>query len=170
LITVGKRAITVRVNDVIVVAGFALPVSYVDILANLKDRGGQSYSKVVLSRVKVLAVAQETEVDTSKPKIVNAVTLELSPEESERLDLARSVGSLSLVLRNELDKDVGGSRGARIEDLLKNSKHASSSEQIDTEEKDSPSDQKNTVKSQSNSESYGRVEEIRGLLRGKSAN
>lgn len=176
LITVGKRAITVRVNDVIGVAGFALPGSYVDILANIKDRSGQSYSKVVLSRVKVLAVAQETEVDTNKPKIVNAVTLELSPQESERLDLARSIGSLSLVLRNELDKDVASSRGARVEDLLSNKNYhnatdmdPSNEDSTDNVKVDSPKDKlKNSSGSQMGG--AGHVEEIRGLSRGRTSN
>lgn len=51
----------------------------------------------------MLAVAQEVNRDETKPKVVNAVTLEVSPEEAEKLDLARSVGSLSLVLRNQVE-------------------------------------------------------------------
>lgn len=175
LITVGKRAITVRVNDVIGVAGFALPGSYVDILANIKDRSGQSYSKVVLSRVKVLAVAQETEVDVKTPKIVNAVTLELSPQESERLDLARSVGSLSLVLRNELDKNIESSSGARLEDLLNNKNYPNSDRDltkdntIDNTKIDMPKDKSRNI-SRSQESFSGHVEEIRGLERGKVSN
>jgi pilus assembly protein CpaB len=113
----GKRAISVRVNDVVGVAGFALPGNYVDVLVSAKDQNGHAFSKIVLNRVKVLAVAQDTVADASKPKIVNAVTLELTPEESERLDLARSIGSLSLVLRNEMDNTVVQSEGQRLVDL-----------------------------------------------------
>ena len=58
----------------------------------------------VLEQVLVLAVAQEASRDDTKPKVVSAVTLELSPGDAEKLDLARSVGTLSLVLRNQLDK------------------------------------------------------------------
>lgn len=114
----GKRAITVRVNDVVGVAGFALPGSYVDILLSARDPAGQPFSKVVLNRVKVLAVAQETASDPNKPKVVNAVTLELTPEESEQLDLARTIGSLSLVLRNELDQADARSGGTRLNDII----------------------------------------------------
>lgn len=114
----GKRAITVRVNDVVGVAGFALPGSFVDILLSARDAAGQPFSKVVLSRVKVLAVAQETASDPNKPKVVNAVTLELTPEESEQLDLARTIGSLSLVLRNELDQADARSGGTRLSDII----------------------------------------------------
>jgi pilus assembly protein CpaB len=114
----GKRAITVRVNDVIGVAGFALPGSYVDVLVSARDTRNEPFSKIVLDRVKVLAVAQETAADPAKPKVVNAVTLELTPAESERLDLARSVGSLSLALRNELDRAKLTSEGTRLDDLM----------------------------------------------------
>jgi len=113
----GKRAISVRVNDVVGVAGFALPGNYVDVLVSAKDQNNHAFSKIVLSRVKVLAVAQDTVADPSKPKIVNAVTLELTPEESEQLDLARSIGSLSLVLRNEMDTAAVKSEGKRLVDL-----------------------------------------------------
>lgn len=117
MIAAGKRAISVRVNDVVGVAGFALPGNYVDVLVSAKDSAGNSFSKIVLNRVKVLAVAQDTTADDSKPKVVNAVTLELTPAESEQLDLARSIGSLSLVLRNEIDAGLSNSNGARLVDL-----------------------------------------------------
>lgn len=107
----GKRAMTVRVNDVVGVAGFALPGNYVDIVVNTEDDTqkttdgrGKSISKIVLDHILVLAVAQESSVrEEGKPKVVNAVTLEVTPEQAEKLDLARSVGQLSLVLRNQLD-------------------------------------------------------------------
>lgn len=105
----GKRAMTVRVNDVVGVAGFALPGNYVDVMVNAqqdkaKGEEGKQISKTVLEHVLVLAVAQEAGRDDTKPKVVSAVTLELSIEDSEKLDLARSVGTLSLVLRNQVDK------------------------------------------------------------------
>jgi pilus assembly protein CpaB len=106
----GKRAMTVRVNDVIGVAGFALPGNFVDIIVNVQeDRVGQGsmedkrLSKTVLEHILVLAVAQEASRDETRPKVVNAVTLELTPEQAEALDLARSIGTLSLVLRNQVD-------------------------------------------------------------------
>jgi pilus assembly protein CpaB len=114
----GKRAITVRVNDVIGVAGFALPGTFVDVLVSARDANNEPFSRIVLERVKVLAVAQDTVSAPAKPKVVNAVTLELTPDESERLDLARSVGSLSLALRNELDKTRQTSAGTRLDTLM----------------------------------------------------
>jgi pilus assembly protein CpaB len=123
VITEGKRAITVRVNDVIGVAGFALPGNYVDIIVSTqKESGGnqrdQNISKIVLERILVLAVAQEVSRDDTKPRVVNAVTLEVTPEQAERLDLARSVGSLSLALRNQIDPKPGTTEGATKSTLL----------------------------------------------------
>lgn len=120
----GKRAISVRVNDVVGVAGFALPGSYVDVLVSAKDASNIPFSTTVLNRIKVLAVAQDTEGDPSKPKVVNAVTLELTPPEAEKLDLARSIGALSLVLRNENDAADVESAGTRLNDILRASQPA----------------------------------------------
>jgi pilus assembly protein CpaB len=104
----GRRAITVRVNDVVGVAGFALPGNYVDVIVYTQEPGSkndsqQSISKIVLEKILVLAVAQQVSRDDTQPKVVNAVTLEVTPDQAEKLDLARSVGSLSLVLRNQID-------------------------------------------------------------------
>lgn len=124
VVAAGKRAMTVRVNDVVGVAGFALPGNYVDILVNLQagaaDNGvrEQSISKIVLERILVLAVAQESSRDDTKPRVVNAVTLELAPEQVEKLDLARSIGSLSLVLRNQIDPQPANTAGATRESVL----------------------------------------------------
>lgn len=120
----GKRAMTVRVNDVVGVAGFALPGTYVDVMVNTQEEGGQrgdrdrSISKIVLERILVLAVAQEADRDSTKPKVVNAVTLEVAPSEAEVLDLARSVGTLSLVLRNQTDPKTASTIGATKAELL----------------------------------------------------
>lgn len=118
VITEGKRAVTVKVNEVIGVAGFALPGNQVDVMVNTKDEKDRPVSKIVLEQILVLAVAQEANRDETKPKVVSAVTLELAPEQAEQLDLARSVGNLSLVLRNQLDKNTAGTAGARKNDLL----------------------------------------------------
>ncbi|MDE2367184.1 MAG: Flp pilus assembly protein CpaB [Betaproteobacteria bacterium] len=115
----GKRAITVKVNEVIGLAGLALPGNKVDILVNTKDERDQPISMIVLEQILVLAVGQDLARDETKPKVVNAVTLEVAPEEAEKLDLARSVGTLSLVLRNQVDKSPGTTAGIRTRDLLR---------------------------------------------------
>jgi pilus assembly protein CpaB len=120
----GNRAMTVRVNDVVGVAGFALPGNYVDIVVNTIDEtakaanGNNSISKIVLEHILVLAVAQEQNRDETKPKVVNAVTLEVTPDQAEKLDLARSVGTLSLVLRNQIDSSLAATSGSTKKDLL----------------------------------------------------
>src|SRR5690242_14022251 len=119
VITEGKRAITVKVNEVVGLAGLALPGNKVDILINTKDESDKPISKIVLEQILVLAVGQDLGRDETKPKVVNAVTLEVTPEEAEKLDLARSVGTLSLVLRNQVDKSPGTTGGIRTADLLK---------------------------------------------------
>lgn len=129
VVAAGKRAMTVRVNDVVGVAGFALPGNYVDILVNLQgvpgsagNAGGGSFSqpisKIVLERILVLAAGEESNRDDTKPKAVNAVTLELAPEQVEKLDLARSIGTLSLVLRNQVDPQPANTAGATRESVL----------------------------------------------------
>lgn len=123
VISEGKRAMTVRVNDVVGVAGFALPGTYVDVMVNTQQDDSQTavrkmISKTVLEHVLVLAVAQEAGRDDTKPKVVNAVTLELTPQDSEKLDLARSVGTLSLVLRNQVDKTDVHTVGATKKELF----------------------------------------------------
>jgi pilus assembly protein CpaB len=115
----GFRAISVRVNEVIGVAGFALPGTFVDLMVNLqKSDDGFPISKIVLERIQVLAVAQESGQDATKPKVVSAVTLKVTPEQAEKIDLARSIGQLSLVLRNQADTNVVQTDGIRSDDLM----------------------------------------------------
>lgn len=121
----GNRAITVRVNDVIGVAGFALPGNYVDVVVSTQQDGtgtggndGKQISKIVLGRILVLAVAQESGRDETRPKVVSAVTLEVTPSQAEKLDLARSVGTLSLVLRNQIDNQSVDTSGITKKQLL----------------------------------------------------
>ncbi len=122
LIAAGKRAMTVSVNEIVGVAGFALPGNYVDILVSTQEeRAGdaaQQISKIVLQRVLVLAVAQETQRDPDKLVVVSAVTLEVTPGQAEKIDLARSVGSLTLVLRSQVDTATAETLGARKAQLL----------------------------------------------------
>jgi pilus assembly protein CpaB len=123
VIAPGMRAMTVRVNDVVGVAGFALPGNYVDIIVNAREKKKRdeqetSVSKIVLEKVLVLAVAQQADRQDAAPKVVNAVTLQVSPDQAEKIDVARSVGSLSLVLRNQLDQQSQPTEGATQATLL----------------------------------------------------
>jgi pilus assembly protein CpaB len=123
IIAEGRRAITVRVNEVVGVAGFALPGSFVDVMVHTTTDDtphgkGAPVSRIVLERILVLAVAQEAGRDDTKPKVVNAVTLEVTPEQAELLDVARSVGNLSLVLRNQMDQAALNTAGRGKPDLF----------------------------------------------------
>lgn len=122
IIEPGKRAMTVSVNEIVGVAGFALPGNYVDILVNTQDdkakEANRQISKIVLEHVLVLAVAQEAKQGETKPRVVNAVTLEVTPDQAEKIDLARSVGTLTLVLRPQTDKEPVVTEGIRKPQLL----------------------------------------------------
>ncbi len=108
VITPGMRAITIPVNEVAGVAGFALPGNYVDVMLSTKDDTGQPISKIVLERVLVLAVDQDRSIkDESRGRVSKAVTVEVSPQQAERIDVARAVGGLTLVLRSQEDIEPG---------------------------------------------------------------
>lgn len=114
----GQRAVTVKVNEIMGVAGFALPGNYVDVMVNVPDGPNQSVSKILMERIQVLAVAQDVASSENKPRVVNAVTLQVSPQQAEQIDLARSVGTLSLVLRSQSDTASVSTAGARKLDLV----------------------------------------------------
>jgi pilus assembly protein CpaB len=94
----------------------------VDVIVNTQQPGGntnqQSISKIVLEKILVLAIAQQVSRDDTQPKVVNAVTLQVTPDQAEKLDLARSVGTLSLVLRNQVDDGKLKTTGATKLTLL----------------------------------------------------
>ena len=159
----GKRAITVKVNEVIAVAGFALPGSYVDVLVSGKDAENHPFSRTVLSRVKVLAVAQETTAEKDKPKVVNAVTLELTPPEAEKLDLARSIGELSLDLRNEFDTAEINSPGARLPDIVNPQPTPAANPSPDA--RTATPTRKVSLSASSSSHQQNGLDEIRGISR-----
>jgi pilus assembly protein CpaB len=102
IVAPNKRAISVRVNDVIGVSGFLLPGNHVDVLATRKaDRRAET--RTALERIKVLAVDQTASTDKDEPVVVRAVTLEMTPSETETLVKAMAEGTLQLTLRNPLD-------------------------------------------------------------------
>lgn len=118
LLQEGRRAVTVKVNEIVGVAGFALPGNFVDVMVHTTDPQNQPISRIVLERIRVMAVAQDAGAQDNKPRVVNAVTLEVTPEQAERMDLARSVGTLSLVLRSQGDTAPVATQGARKRDVL----------------------------------------------------
>jgi pilus assembly protein CpaB len=120
----GMRAVSVRVNEVIGVAGYVLPGTRVDIVAtvNPTQQHSDMTSKVILTDVQVLAAGTkiERDVESDKPIAVNVVTLLVNPEEAERLTLAANEGQIQLALRNPLDRGIPVTRGVKASGLLGN--------------------------------------------------
>ena len=118
----GMRAVSVRVNDVIGVAGYVLPGTRVDVVATISptDQHPDTTSKVILTNVKVLTAGTKIERDTvdHKPVTVNVVTLIVDPLQAERLTLAGTEGKIQLALRNPLDKTAPQTPGIRPAALL----------------------------------------------------
>ena len=103
IVTPTKRAVTVRVNDVIGVGGFLLPGNHVDVVASRKvDR--RAVAETVLQNVKVLAVDQMASTNKDDPVIVRAVTLEVGSREAEILVRSTQEGTVQLALRNPTDQ------------------------------------------------------------------
>jgi pilus assembly protein CpaB len=118
----GMRAMSVRVNEVIGVAGYVLPGTRVDVVATASptDQREDTTSKLVLSNVQVLAAGTKIDRDANngKPLPVSVVTLLVSPEEAERLTLASTEGKIQLALRNPLDTTAPTTPGVRPAVLL----------------------------------------------------
>jgi len=104
LIEPNKRAISVRVDDVVGVGGFLLPGNRVDVLAT-RQAGGDStaQAETILEDLRVLAVDQTASTDKTQPVVVRAVTLEMTPEQTVVLVKGMTEGKLQLALRNPLD-------------------------------------------------------------------
>jgi pilus assembly protein CpaB len=121
IIPEGQRALSVRVNDVVGVAGYVLPGTRVDVVATVNPTQQQTdvTSKVILTNVQVLAAGTKIEQDEkNKPIAVSVVTLLVNPGEAERLTLASTEGKIQLALRNPLDKTAPPTSGIRPAALM----------------------------------------------------
>ena len=118
----GHRAVTVAVNEVAGVAGFITPNSRVDIVLTTPRPGAadkeDNISKIILQNVPVLASGQVTEQKEGKPVIVPTVTLDLLPDDSEKLIVGAKKGALQLLLRNVIDTAAVDTKGATISKAL----------------------------------------------------
>lgn len=117
----GKRALAVRVDEIIGVSGFIVPDDRVDIILTTTPLGAQQdakVSKIVLQNKRVLSVAQSTEQKDGKPQLARSITLELTPEETEKLTLASSEGQIVLALRGLGDEAETKTIGSNKRDLL----------------------------------------------------
>jgi pilus assembly protein CpaB len=116
----GMRAFTIRVNDVEGVAGFVLPGDRVDVaLTRQKDANGKDHSStdIVLQNMRVLAIDQIADERNDKPAVVKAVTLEVDTAGAQKLSLAASVGTLSLMLRRAGESALEATRVITLSDL-----------------------------------------------------
>ena len=113
----GMKAVTVRVNDVEGVGGFVLPGDHVDVLMTRHADKASGNNDVVLQNVKVLAIDQLADDSADKPSVVKAVTLEVDTVAAQKLSLAASLGSLSLVLRKAGEAEIEGTRRVTQNDL-----------------------------------------------------
>jgi pilus assembly protein CpaB len=120
VITPGMRAISLKVDEVVGVAGFVVPGAKVDVVMtmNLQDR---SISRVVVSNIQVLAAGTKIDQEQArdgKPLPTTVVTVLVTPEDAERISLAGSVGRITLTLRNPLDVEPTTTNGIRVASLL----------------------------------------------------
>jgi pilus assembly protein CpaB len=122
IIPAGQRAVSVRVNEVIGVAGYVLPGTRVDVLATASPSNSpeDTTTKVVLSNIQVLTAGTRIEQDTQdgKPVQVTVVTMAVTPEQAERLALASTEGKIQLALRNPIDTATPDTPGIKTAALM----------------------------------------------------
>ena len=124
----GMRAVSVKVDEIIGVAGFVLPGTRVDVLLTLDKNNTrpQAITKTLLQNVQTLAAGQSVTRDKEgKPQTVTVITLLVSPDDAELLALAAKEGRLQLALRNTLDTLAVATSGARADKLTPSSASAS---------------------------------------------
>jgi pilus assembly protein CpaB len=114
----GMRAISLRTDEIVGVAGFLLPGTHVDVLVTLKPPTGDPITSTVLQNVEILTAGQKTEPDPEgKPATATVVTLLVKPEDAERVDLASTQGIIHFVLRNGVDQADFKGAPAQFSDL-----------------------------------------------------
>jgi pilus assembly protein CpaB len=112
----GMRALSVRVNEVIGVAGFAVPGTRVDLIVTTRT-GNEPATKTVVSNIQVLTAGTRYDQEAAKdgqPVPTNVVTLMVTPQDAERITLAQNAGTITLMLRNPLDVAPTETNGVRM--------------------------------------------------------
>ena len=121
MIPQGMRAVAVRVNEVVGVAGFVVPGMHVDVLISGNSPGGNlgTLTKTMLQNIEVLSAGQDFKKDAEgKPIMVQVVNLLVTPEQAEQLSLASNQTTIQLILRNPLDRQVTQTPGAAMSHLF----------------------------------------------------
>ncbi|MFO8241245.1 MAG: Flp pilus assembly protein CpaB [Dissulfuribacterales bacterium] len=116
----GKRAIAVKGDKVLGISGFIKPGNLVDVLVTIQDpKSGGEVTKLVLEKIPVLATGTHIEENRKgEPSPVDVYTLEVTPEEGEKLSLASNKGRLQFALRNIMDAETVLTKGATISETL----------------------------------------------------
>jgi len=128
IIPEGYRAMTVKVDDAAGISGFIMPGALVDVVVVIDPREGSGMqdpiSKIVLQNIKVLANGQNIDKpkDEREANSVKAVTLQVTPEQAEKLALASSEGKLQLVMRSQIDQGDEQTPGVNKRGLLSGEK------------------------------------------------
>jgi len=117
LVQDGMKAVTIRVNDVEGVGGFVLPGDRVDVVLTRQTDKDKASTEVVLQNARVLAVDQSADISADKPAVAKAVTLEVSTDQAQRVWLASSVGSLSLLLRKAGETNAESTKRITLSDF-----------------------------------------------------
>ncbi len=118
LVEPGMKAVTIRVNDVDGVGGFALPGDHVDVILTRQTDKENASSQVLLQDVRVLAVDQVADERLANPSIPKSVTLEVDTNAAQKLGLAASIGTLSLMLRKAGETSAIKTARVTLKDLL----------------------------------------------------
>jgi pilus assembly protein CpaB len=120
----GMRAISVRVNEVVGVAGFVVPGTIVDVLVTVRTSTGtreEPMTRTVVSKVQVLTAGTKFDQEKSKngePIQTSVVTLSVLPDDAEKISLAQNEGKITLALRNPLDVGPTDTKGVRLASLM----------------------------------------------------
>src|SRR4029078_10507649 len=120
----GYRAMTVKVDDAAGISGFIMPGSLVDVVVTIDPREGSGHqdpiSKIVLQNIRVLANGQNIDKPENEREAnsVKAVTLQVTPEQAEKLALASTEGKVQLVMRNQVDQGDEQTQGVNKRNLL----------------------------------------------------
>ncbi len=122
VISQDTRAVSVKVDQIIGVAGFVMPGARVDVLATVRDLNAKNkipHSKIVLQDIQVLAIDQKMETASNgEPELVSVVTMQVSPKDSEKLVYASHEGRLQLALRTPSDHEIVKTAGVTVGDLI----------------------------------------------------
>ena len=148
ILSEGTRAMAVKVDQVVGIAGFVQPADYVDVITTMEpddetrrglDSQAARVSKIILQNIKVLAVGEHMTTDGRKPVKVQVVTLEVLPEQSEKLALASRHGKIQLTMRSRIDQETVPTAGITPFTLLRADVGAAQTEKASSTSKSSSS-------------------------------